>query len=255
MMMARLLVLLLAFLPATASAAQGPVFLLGGNSLKGAVFADALRPALKEGFQGRTRVALILDAVHPDDRDAMEARLVVAFRDLGAVGESPHRLDPASARARLEAADGIFIVGGETFVLLAELNRSGNLERIRSRVRAGVPYAGSSAGANVAGIVIGTTNDFPVAEIPSRRALGLVPVTINPHHPLPSAEADFRTRAGKIRSYLRFNPADVVLGIGDTSMVGWRGGKLTLLAGSAWLYRAGSDRELKAGEPVDGLDR
>ena len=147
--------------------------------------------------------------------------------------------------------DGIFIVGGETFVLLAALHRDGLLELIRSRVRAGMPFAGSSAGANVAGLVIGTTNDFPVAEIPSRTALGLVPVTVNPHHPLPSAAGDFGVRAGKIRSYLRFNPQDTVLGLGNTSMAAWRDGKLTLLAGFGWLYRAGGDRELKVGEPLE----
>ena len=63
--------------------------------------------------------------------------------------------DVAAARASLGSADGIFIVGGETFVLLAALHRDGLLELIRSRVRSGMPFAGSSAGANVAGLVIG----------------------------------------------------------------------------------------------------
>lgn len=245
------LLFLLSAVAASCSAADGPVFLLGGNSMKGALFADTLRPALRESFQGRSRVALLLDAVHPDDRAAMEARLVSAFRDLGAAAESLHRLDPAARRARLAAADGIFIVGGETFVLLATLHREGLLEVIRSRVRSGMPYAGSSAGANVAGMVIGTTNDFPVAEIPSRAALGLVPVSVNPHHPLASATAEFRVRAGKIRTYLRFNPGETVLGIADTSMVRWLDGKLTLLAGAGWLYRKNAENELRPGEAVE----
>jgi dipeptidase E len=257
--MRRFFVSLLLLLPAAAVlpslAAEGPVFLLGGNSMKGALFADALRPALREGFQGRGRVALLLDAVHPDDQAAMEARLVVAFRDLGAAAESLHRLDPAATRARLAAADGIFIVGGETFVLLAALHREGLLEIIRSRVRSGVPFAGSSAGANVAGVVIGTTNDFPVAEIPSRAALGLVPVSVNPHHPPASATAEFRVRAGRIRAYLRFNPGETVLGIADASMVRWRDGSLSLVAGAGWLYRKSGELELRVGEPVLDLGK
>ena len=245
-----LLVLLAAAAALPSFGAEGPVFLLGGNSMKGELFHETLRPALRESFQGRDRVALLLDAVHPDDRAAIEARLVRAFRDIGAAADSLHRLDPAERRARLSAADGIFIVGGETFVLLAALHREGLLEVIRARVRSGVPFAGSSAGANVAGIVIGTTNDFPVAEIPSRAALGLVPVSVNPHHPLASAAADFRVRAGKIRSYLRFNPGETVLGIAEASMVRWQDGKLTLLAGAGWLYRKNAERELRPGEPV-----
>ncbi|MFM9029667.1 MAG: Type 1 glutamine amidotransferase-like domain-containing protein [Opitutaceae bacterium] len=249
------LLLLWSAAAAPCSAAVGPVFVRGGNSMGGALFAEALRPALRESFHGRGRVALLLDAVYPDDRAAMEARLVSAFRDLGAAAESLHRLDPAARRARLAVADGIFIVGGETFVLLATLHREGLLEVIRARVRAGVPYAGSSAGANVAGIVIGTTNDFPVAEIPSRTALGLVPVSVNPHHPPASAAAEFRVRAGKIRSYLRYNPGETVLGIADASMVRWRDEKLTLIAGAGWLYRKAGERELRVGEPVSDLGK
>ena len=82
---------------------------------------------------------------------------------------------------------------------------------------AGVPFAGSSAGANVAGLIIGTTNDFPTAEIPTRAAFGFLPATINPHHPLPDAKADYDTRAGKIRGYLRFNPEETVLGLGNAA--------------------------------------
>jgi dipeptidase E len=253
--MPRFLALLFAVLSASMAAqgapAPGPVFLLGGNSFQGALFAEALRPALRESFRGRARVALILEAVHPDDRGAMEARLRAGFRDLGAEAAPVPLADAAAARSTLASADGIFIVGGETFVLLAALHRDGLLEVIRSRVRAGMPFAGSSAGANVAGLIIGTTNDFPVAEIPSRTALGLVPVTVNPHHPPPSAAAEFRLRGGKIRSYLRFNPRDTVLGLGEASMAVWRDGRLTLLAGSAWLYRAGEDRELKTDAPVE----
>ena len=250
-----LLVTLLAVAPCSvAGAASGPVFLLGGNSMKGALFADGLRPALREHFQGRTRVVLVLEALHPEDRGAMEARLREAFRDLGAEAAALDLADPAAARARLGAADGVFIVGGETFVLLAALHRHGLLEVIRSRVRAGVPYAGSSAGANVAGVLIGTTNDFPVADIPSRTALGLVPGSINPHHPLP-VSAEFRVRAAKIRAYLRFNPAETVLGIADTSMVRWQDGRLTLIAGAGWLYHAGRERELRLGEDVDDLGK
>lgn len=249
----RLSVLLLTLLVAAAcsfaAAAPGPVFLLGGNSMKGALFADGLRPALREHFQGRTRVALVLEALHPEDRRAMEARLQVAFRDLGAEAAALDLTDPAAARERLGASDGIFIVGGETFVLLAALHRHGLLEVVRSRVRAGMPYAGSSAGANVAGALIGTTNDFPVADIPSRVALGLVPVSVNPHHPLPASD-EFRVRAAKIRTYLRFNPAETVLGIADTSMVRWQDGRLTLIAGAGWIYRAGGERELPLGQAV-----
>ncbi len=170
-----------------------------------------------------------------------------------AIVGSPMLLDAAGQKALLESADGIFIGGGETFVLLGELYRTGQLELIRQRVAAGVPYGGSSAGANVAGLLIGTTNDFPVAEIPSRKALGIFPAVINPHHPTPETKPEFDGRAGKIKIYLQFNPAENVLGIAEKSAVRLHDGRVTLECGQAWLYRTDGVRALAVGEPVPEL--
>lgn len=179
-----------------------------------------------------------------------------AFAHLGVPeAESLHRRDATGARELLAAADGLFVGGGETFVLLGELHRTGQLGLIRERVLAGVPYGGSSAGANVAGLIIGTTNDFPVADIPSREALALLPVTINPHHPLPEAKADHDARVGKIGAYLKFNPAETVLALANASLVRWHAGGAMLVAGTGWLYTAAGVRELKIGEVVPELRR
>ena len=64
----------------------------------------------------------------------------------------------------LKEADAVFIGGGETFVLLAELHRTGQLEIIQRRVAKGMPYGGSSAGANVAGLPTGETTLFSHCE-------------------------------------------------------------------------------------------
>lgn len=241
---------------AAARAATAPlpsVMVSGGTMMNGDHFADSNLPALREHFAGCHRIAMVLHATPAKDLDHMEQRLQKAFEHLlGAKAESLHHYDAAGQRALLESADGIFVGGGETFVLLAELYRLDQLSVIRARVAAGIPYLGTSAGANVAGLVIGTTNDFPVAEIPSRRALGIFPAVINPHHPLP-AEADFRGRAGKIGYYLKFNPTDRVLGIGNASLVRLHGGQVKVVAGAAWLYQAGRTRELHPGDSVPEL--
>ena len=222
--------------------------------MNGNHFADSTLAAMRAHYAGCKNIALVLHATLPAEQDRMEARLQEAFQNLvGAKALSLHRLNPAGQKALLESADGIFVGGGETFVLLGELYRSGQLELIRKRVAAGVPYGGSSAGANVAGLLIGTTNDFPVAEIPSRKALGVFPAVINPHHPTPATKAEHEARAGKIKIYLQFNPDETVLGLANASIARLHDGKVTLETGSGWLYRGASVRALKPGDEVSEL--
>ncbi len=252
--------LLRCFLPclflfiAAARGAQPSVLVAGGSMMNGNHFSDGTLAAMRAHFAGCKHVALVLHATHPTERDKMEARLQEAFAHLnGAKAESLHRHDAAGQQALLERADAIFIGGGETFVLLGELYRTGQLGIIRARVAAGVPYGGTSAGANVAGLLIGTTNDFPVAEIPSRRALGIFPAVINPHHPAPEAKADYDGRVGKIKIYLQFNPTETVFALGNASIARLHDGQVTFEAGLGWVYRAGSVRALKVGDQVPEL--
>jgi dipeptidase E len=62
--------------------------------------------------------------------------------------EGIHRCpDPVAA---IHEAPALYVGGGNTFRLLAELQHRGLLEPIRQRVRGGMPYMGVSAGSNVA---------------------------------------------------------------------------------------------------------
>lgn len=240
--------------PALHTSPQASVLVIGGATLNDGHFLADVRKTLQAHFAGCQRLVLVLHATHPDERDKMEARLQKAFADVGPMRvTSLHHADAAAARQMLATADGIVVGGGETFVLLGELYRTGQLELIRERVLAGVPYMGSSAGANVAGLLIGTTNDFPVADIPTREALGIFPAVINPHHPLPATKADYDARAGKLRAYLKFNPAETVLALANASSARLHGGRVTITGGAAWLYRVGGVRELKPGEEIPGL--
>jgi dipeptidase E len=247
------LLLLLALLASSVLARPISVVVSGGSMMDGDHFADVTVAPLRGHFAGSRRIALVLHATHPDDRDRMEARLRKAFAHLvGAEAESLHRHDAAGRMRLLAEADGIFVGGGETFVLLGELHRTGELGLIRERVLAGVPYLGSSAGANVAGLLIGTTNDFPVAEIPTRAALGVFPAVINPHHPR-AGEAEHAGRVGKIAGYLRFNPDHRVLGLANASMARLHAGEVRVVAGEAWLHTAGGVRALRTGDQVPEL--
>ncbi|CAB0149927.1 Peptidase E [Pseudidiomarina piscicola] len=87
--------------------------------------------------------------------------------------------DPQKAIAQAQA---ILVGGGNTFHLLAQLQERKLVTALQDAVRDGVPYIGWSAGSNIAGISIRTTNDMPIVEPESFSALGLVPFQLNPHY-------------------------------------------------------------------------
>ena len=103
----------------------------------------------------------------------------------------------------LARAEALFMGGGNTYALLKRLRESGLLPAIRERVQAGVPYLGASAGANVAGPTILTTNDWNVVALDRFDALGLVAFNINPHYKeMDPAMAPYsETRDDRIREY------------------------------------------------------
>lgn len=240
--------------PEFRTAPRASVLVIGGATTNGDHFLEHVLAALKVHFAGCQQLVLVLHASLPAERDRMEARLQKAFAEVGPMHVvSLHHADDAGARELLAKADGIVVGGGETFALLSELYRTGQLELIRERVLAGVPYMGSSAGANVAGLLIGTTNDFPVTDIPSRNALGIFPAGINPHHPLPATKSDYDARVGKLKIYLKFNPTETVLALANASSARLHDGRVTITGGTAWLYRADGVRALPVGEVVPEL--
>ncbi|TKC88385.1 dipeptidase PepE [Trinickia terrae] len=111
--------------------------------------------------------------------DAYEATVKPAFEKLGYALESIHR--SANPRQAIERADAIAVGGGNTFALLKRMYEADIADAIRAKVREGTPYVGWSAGSNVACPTIRTTNDMPIVQPPTLRALGLVPFQINPH--------------------------------------------------------------------------
>ena len=79
---------------------------------------------------------------------------------------------------KLNKCDGIFIGGGNTFLLLHQLNKLKLIEKIKEKILSGTPYLGTSAGTNICGISIGTTNDMPIVEIESRLSYKFFPLIL-----------------------------------------------------------------------------
>ena len=136
----------------------------------------------------------------------------------------------ANPVAAVKEAEGVFVGGGNTFVLLRALYDAELMEPLRERALAGMPYMGSSAGSNLAGLSIGTTNDMPVVEPGSFRALGLVPFNINPHYldPDPGSTHMGETRETRIGEFHHFNKQPV-LGLREGAMLTVNGNEARVL--------------------------
>ena len=81
----------------------------------------------------------------------------------------------------------------------------------------GTPYLGTSAGSNICGLTMSTTNDMPIVYPPSFDCMGLVPFNINPHYldPNPVLKHNGETRETRIKEFLTQN---------DTKVIGLREG-------------------------------
>lgn len=133
-----------------------------------------------------------------------------AFADIGIKVKGIYEFEnPAEA---IKNAKGIFVGGGNTFVLLKTLYDLNLMERLRQAVKNGLKYMGSSAGSNLTGMSISTTNDMPIVYPPSFDALQLVPFNINPHYldPDPNSTHQGETRETRINEFHHFNTQKVI---------------------------------------------
>ncbi len=224
--------------------------LISNSTLYGSGYLDHAEGSIREFLPAGTRVLFVPYALY--DRDAYTETARKRFAAMGYELESIHQAgDPGRAVGRAET---IFIGGGNTFRLLKALYDTGILDLIVERVRAGMPYIGSSAGSNVAAPTIRTTNDMPIVEPPSLRSLGIVPFQINPHYldPDPNSRHMGETREERLRQYLEENEIPVI-GLREGCML-WIEGEHVTLRGitGARLFRRGMDPfEIQPGARVD----
>jgi dipeptidase E len=126
-------------------------------------------------------------------------------------------------------AEAIFTGGGNTFVLVDMLYKFNLLDAIQNAVENGTPYLGTSAGSNICGLTMGTTNDMPIVYPPSFRTLGLVSFNLNPHYldPVEGSQHMGETRETRINEFHQYN-SQPVLGLREGSWLEVLGRKITL---------------------------
>ena len=155
--------------------------------------------------------------------------------------------DPKKA---LREADGVMVGGGNTFHLLHELYQYDLVSLLKNRINEGMYYIGWSAGSNVTGKSIRTTNDMPIIEPPSFTALGIIPFQLNPHYTNYQAPRhNGETRAQRLLEFTKVDPDTPVVGIQEGSALLRQGDKLTLVGAKEAFLFSGTQQEIVI--PVD----
>lgn len=129
----------------------------------------------------------------------------------------------------IKNAKGFFTGGGNTFLLVKTLHELGLMHKLKSSIETGKPYLGCSAGSNIGGINMKTTNDMPIVFPPSFDCMALVPFNINPHYldPQPELHNNGETRETRILEFLTQNAIKVV-GLREGNWIRRIGNKITV---------------------------
>lgn len=185
--------------------------------------------------------------------DTYQQMVQTALAAISITVDSIHQFsDPKTAVAEAQA---IVIGGGNTFHLLHQLYQQQLIELIREKVIAGTPYIGWSAGSNVAGQSIRTTNDMPIIEPPSFTALNLLPFQLNPHY------TDFKpagfhgeTRDMRLNEFMLLNPSTPIVGLPEGTALRRSDNQLHYVGTvNGYLFVGGEKTPVEPGADLSGL--
>ncbi|EEK14178.1 dipeptidase E [Capnocytophaga gingivalis ATCC 33624] len=214
--------------PSQEQAKMKKILLASTSTIYGGTYLSYLKEELKVFFAGVDEI-LFIPYARPSgiSHDEYTQKAKDFFATIGKKVVGIHTFaNPAKA---VKQAKAIFTGGGNTFLLVTQLYENGVMEPLREAVNAGTPYMGASAGTNIAGQSMQTTNDMPIIYPPSFKTLGVVPFNINPHYldPDPKSKHKGETRQTRINEFHILNDTPVI-GLREGSWLVIENGKLTL---------------------------
>lgn len=231
------------------------LLLLSNAKREGMAYLEHAACYFRDFYRGQVKeILFVAFAGVTKTNDAYVEQVRPVFSSLGIRVTGVHAVaDPIAA---VRTAEAIVIGGGSTWKLLRELRQMELLAPIRARVLDGLPYAGWSAGANVACPTIMTTNDMPICDPGGFDALALVPFQINPHY-LHGNPPGFKgeTREERIAEFGVLHPRTWVAGLREGTALVVEDGSIRLLGeAQCRIFRHGHEpREVGVGDDLGFL--
>jgi dipeptidase E len=198
------------------------------STLHGGDYLEYLLPELSVHFE-YCKTILFIPFARPGgiSHEEYTDKVASAFAKINKEVKGIHEFEDLSTA--ISNAEGIFTGGGNTFLLVTQLYKNKIMTVLAETVKSGTPYLGTSAGSNICGLTMQTTNDMPIIYPPSFVTLGLIPFNLNPHYLDPDLQSKHmgETRETRINEFHAFNNTPV-LGLREGSWLEVKGGKTTL---------------------------
>ena len=198
------------------------------STVHGSDYLDYLLEPLKIHFKN-VETILFIPFARPGgiSHEGYTKIVKLAFSKIDKSVKGLHEFE--NPKEAINTAKGIFTGGGNTFVLVDQLYKINVIDTLKTAIESGTPYVGTSAGSNICGLTIGTSNDMPIAYPPSFNTLGVIPFNINPHYldPNPNSTHMGETRETRIQEFHHFN-SQPVIGLREGSYLEVLGSKITL---------------------------
>ena len=204
------------------------ILIASTSTLANEDYLDYLLPELELHFQNCSTI-LFIPYARPGgiSHEEYTAKVELAFAKINKKISGIHEFEDAVLA--IKKATGIFTGGGNTFVLVSQLHKKNIMEILSEVIKNGTPYLGTSAGSNICGLTMQTTNDMPIVYPSSFKTLGVIPFNLNPHYLDPDTNSSHmgETRETRIKEFHAYNTIPV-LGLREGSWLDVKGDKITL---------------------------
>ena len=225
------------------------------STLHNGGYLEYLLPELSIHFNNASTIVFIPYA-RPSgiSHDEYTEKVRQAFSKINIKVKGLHEFE--DTKEAIKQAEGIFTGGGNTFLLVTQLYRHDLMTLLAETLKKGTPYLGTSAGSNITGLTMQTTNDMPIIYPPSFQTLGMIPFNLNPHYLDPDSNSTHmgETRETRIKEFHQFNTLPV-LGLREGSWLEVKNETITLKGNlKARLFKQNQEpEELESGSDLSFL--